>query len=127
MKEKLWPSKKVRLHPAAKMNEIQPDMTQQLITEVGDEIQRLIAMKRLLKSERFRTLYNGSNYDSREDVECMVYKGDLSELQQWMIHHPNLTLEDLTLRRLHDHAREKQIKNYARYSKLELIKKLRDN
>ena len=108
---------------------IQPraGMTQQLITEVSDKIQRLIAMKRLLKSDRFQTLYGGSNYDSQEDVECMIHKGDLLELQQWMLHHPNLTLEDLPIRRLHDHARQQRVKNYASFSKQELIRRLSGN
>ena len=107
---------------------IQPraGMTQQLITEVGDKIGRLRAMKRLLESERFKTLYKGSSYDSQETVECIVHKGYLSELQQWLMHHPKLTLEDLTLRRLHDHAREKHVKDYAKFSKLQLIAKLRE-
>ena len=96
----------------------------QMVMDIHDQILRLIALKRLIKSERFQNLYRGSSYDSQETVECVIYKGDLLELQRWMNTHPNLTLEDLTIRQLHVQARKKRVKNYAKFSKCELIKEL---
>ena len=96
----------------------------QMGTDIQDQILRLRAKVRLIRSEKFFTLYKGSSYESQEEIECVIYKGDLSELQSWMKNHPKLTMEDLNIRQLHAQARKKRIKNYGSLSKCELIRML---
>jgi hypothetical protein len=98
-----------------------------LTIDVHDRIASLRAIERLIKTDHFTSLYNRSNEGARELIETIIYKGDLLELQRWMKNHPLLTLEELTIRQLHVQARLKCIKSYAKFSKEELVKELKNN
>lgn len=99
----------------------------QLITGTHDQVLRLRSLERLIQSDRFRNLYEGSNAGLRAKVEWIIYQGDLSKLQRWMQDHPDLALEECTLQQLRNRARFKRIRNYSRLYKHELIRELQNN
>ena len=92
-----------------------------------DRIAQLRAIERLIQTDHFTELYNRSTEGARDLIESIIYKGDLLELQKWVKNHPLLTLEELTIRQLHVQASLKCIKNYAKFSKVELIKELQND
>ena len=96
----------------------------QLLKDVHDKLLQLRAIERIILSNRFQDLYEGSSDTKRAKVDWIIYQGSLSRLQKWVCYHPDLPLEECSLDQLRSRAKLRRINNYSRLYKHELIREL---
>lgn len=59
-------------------------------------------------------------------LEALVRSENKEELKEWIKNHPSLDLGEMTINRLKVMAKELQVYNYSRKSRLELIRAIKE-
>lgn len=89
------------------------------------QLNELRALKHLMDSELFIEVYETVSEEEKKLADKMIGEKDHNALRLWLRERRHNCIESYSLRELRDKAREKQLENYSRLSKPELMRRLK--
>lgn len=92
--------------------------------EFHNKVLKMQAVERLVSRKSFDRLYEESTDSQKADVEKIIAEADRHRLANWIRRHPALDLCEKPVLVLRDMAAARQIKNYSRLSKVDLVREL---
>jgi hypothetical protein len=94
------------------------------IREVQLELNRLRAITRTMKTAFYKNLYRRATKEDKELADKAIATKDYDSLHKWVKERRAGCLEGCNIRELRDIARNHQVPNYSRLSKVELIRQI---
>ena len=74
----------------------------------------------------FLRLWDCSDDAAKQQLKTFVEDLNKEAVLKWLRNHPSINLEDYTMRRLYEIAKKHAIKNYARLSRSQLVKAIKE-
>ena len=96
----------------------------QLHRDIHNQILTSRSLFGLLSKESVRQLWDNSTPTQKVTFRAWLRKGNKEKLMEWIRNHPSLEFGEMPVSRLRVLAQKKQILNYSRLDKTELIREL---